>query len=57
MQLSCWDACPAPQSPQFNPVMVTYAYNPSTQEVDTGGSEVQSHSRLHGKFEVSLGSM
>lgn len=30
------------------------AYDPSTQEVDEGGTGVQRHSWLHGKLEISL---
>lgn len=34
--------------------VVVYTYNPSMQEVKSGGSEVDQHPCLHGKFEVSL---
>lgn len=34
--------------------MVEHICNPGTQEVDPGGSEVQSHSQLYIEFEVSL---
>lgn len=37
--------------------MATYTCSPSSQEVKTGGSEVQSHAQLHKKFEANLGSI
>lgn len=44
------------QSPaQHRTVIVTHAYKPSTWDVEAGGSEIQSHFRLHSKFEASLG--
>lgn len=34
--------------------MVAHAYNPRTQEVEAGGSELQGHPQLHSKFEVRV---
>lgn len=34
---------------------VAGVYHPSTQEVETGGSEVQSHPQLYSKFKASVG--
>lgn len=34
--------------------MVAHAYKPVTQEVEAGGSEIQGHPQLHGKFEVRV---
>jgi hypothetical protein len=38
-------------------VVVVNAYNPSTQEAETGGYQVQVHGqfRLHSEFKASLG--
>lgn len=37
--------------------MVAHAHNPSTRDVETEGSEVENHPRLHGGFRVGLGYM
>lgn len=37
--------------------LVVHTYNPSTWEVEVGGSEIQTHPYLHSTFEASLGYM
>ena len=36
-----------------SPSMVAHAYNPSIWEIEAGGSGVQSHAQLSGKFAAS----
>ena len=63
MQLDWQKACVRCTEPGIQPPaapklgLVTHAYNPSTQEMEAGGSEVQSPPQLHSKFEASLGYM
>lgn len=37
------------------PGMVVHTQNPTTEEVEVGGSKIQGHSWLHSKFKASLG--
>ena len=37
--------------------MVAHAYNPSIWEIEAGGSGVQSHAQLSGKFAASPASL
>lgn len=42
------------RDPEFDPHgVVVHAYDSSTLEVEAGGLEIQSHPRLHSKFEAS----
>jgi hypothetical protein len=38
-----------------DPTIVVHAYNPSTQEVEAGGSQVQGQLGLHQEFKASQG--
>lgn len=48
-----WVPAPAPHKPN----VVLHACDPSTQEVDTGGSEVQGHPEPYNKHKASVGYM
>lgn len=53
-------ACPKPWVSSLaphKPVAVGHDYNPSSSEVEAGGSEVYKHLRLHSKFKATLGTL
>lgn len=64
---ACWDVTYLPEflpgmhkalssiTAPYMPSVVIHAWNPSFQEVDVGGPEVQGHSLLRRKLEGSLG--
>jgi hypothetical protein len=50
-----WLACTKPWVPSHKLDVVPQACNPSTREIEAGGSEVQGYLWLHSKSETSLG--
>lgn len=48
-------AADRPKPRTLKPDMLLYASNPSTQEVEAGGSEVQGHLQGHSKLDINRG--